>query len=340
MAWAAATMLADDDAARTDLWLRLNPVSIDTGTSTIVRGSRGPTLRHLQRGTPTSSPDLLTYPLGAPMSTTLITGASAGSGPRWPASSPRGHDLALCARRTDRLDELAAEIARSPPGRRVAVKALDVNDHDAVFRVFESSTTSSAASTGSSSTPASARARRSARSLRRQQGDRRDQLHRCAGPDRGGRRDLPRPGAGHLVMVSSFSALRGMPKNVTTYAATKAAVAHLAEGFRADVHGTPIKVTVLFPGYIVSEMSEDVREDAADASTEKGVRAMVEAIEKEKKSAVVPAWPWVPLGFVVNGAGRAAAPDNAGPTYPPSGVDARARSSKAGTRAQRASVGP
>jgi hypothetical protein len=35
------------------------------------------------------------------------------------------------------------------------------------------------------------------------------------------------------------------------------------------------------------------------ASTEKGVHAMVEAMEKEKKSAVVPAWPWVPLGFVI-----------------------------------------
>ena len=29
------------------------------------------------------------------------------------------------------------------------------------------------------------------------------------------------------------------------------------------------------------------------------MRAMVEAIEKEKKSARVPAWPWAPLGFVV-----------------------------------------
>ena len=48
-----------------------------------------------------------------------------------------GHDLALCARRTDRLDELAAEIARTHPGVRVVVKALDVNDHDSVFRVFE-----------------------------------------------------------------------------------------------------------------------------------------------------------------------------------------------------------
>ena len=66
------------------------------------------------------------------------------------------------------------------------------------------------------------------------------------------------------------------------------------------MHGTPIKVTVLYPGYIVSEMSGDARRRRRSwSSTEKGVRGMVEAIEKEKASAVVPAWPWVPLGFVV-----------------------------------------
>jgi broad specificity phosphatase PhoE len=60
IAWTVACLLADDTAARTDLWLRLNPVSINTGTSTIVRGRRGTTLvtfnahDHL-------SPDLLTY---------------------------------------------------------------------------------------------------------------------------------------------------------------------------------------------------------------------------------------------------------------------------------------
>ena len=105
--------------------------------------------------------------------------------------------------------------------------------------------------------------------------------------------------SGHLVMVSSVSALRGMPGNITTYAATKAAVAHLAEGFRAEVMGTPIKVTVLYPGYIVSEMSATSSSTPLVASTEKGVRAMVEAIEKEKPGARVPAWPWVPIGFAL-----------------------------------------
>lgn len=60
IAWVVATLLADADPTRTDLWLRLNPVSVNTGTSTIVRGGRGTTLvafnahDHL-------SPDLLTY---------------------------------------------------------------------------------------------------------------------------------------------------------------------------------------------------------------------------------------------------------------------------------------
>lgn len=60
IAWAAASLLADDATARTDLWLRLNPVSINTGVSTVVCGGRGTTLvafnahDHL-------SPDQLTY---------------------------------------------------------------------------------------------------------------------------------------------------------------------------------------------------------------------------------------------------------------------------------------
>ena len=60
IAWAAASLLAGDRLAGTDLWLRLNPVSINTGVSTVVCGASGTTLvtfnahDHL-------SPDLLTY---------------------------------------------------------------------------------------------------------------------------------------------------------------------------------------------------------------------------------------------------------------------------------------
>ncbi|MCY4725646.1 histidine phosphatase family protein [Nocardioides sp. STR2] len=60
VAWAAASLLADTDASRTDLWLRLNPVSINTGTSTVVCGSRGTTLVTFNAADHLS-PDLITY---------------------------------------------------------------------------------------------------------------------------------------------------------------------------------------------------------------------------------------------------------------------------------------
>src|SRR3954451_7980106 len=67
----------------------------------------------------------------------FITGASAGLGegaaPRFPAM---GRDLALVARRTDRLDALKQELLAAHPGIRVETAALDVDDPDAGARVI------------------------------------------------------------------------------------------------------------------------------------------------------------------------------------------------------------
>jgi short-subunit dehydrogenase len=240
-------------------------------------------------------------------STVLITGASSGLGAEMARQlAARGHDLALCARRTERLDELKAEIEQAHPGRTVLVRALDVNDHDAVFAVFRGFRDDLAAS-----------------------GRKVDRVVVNAGVGKGaplgtGRFDANKQTAmtnfvgalaqteaamevfraqdgGHLVMVSSISAMRGMPKAMTTYAATKAGVATLAEGVRTEMYGKPqYRVTVLHPGYIASEMSGG-KEGTTPlmVSTEKGVRAMVDAILAEKKQASVPAWPWKPLGFVL-----------------------------------------
>jgi short-subunit dehydrogenase len=234
--------------------------------------------------------------------TILITGASSGLGAEMARQfAARGHDLALCARRTERLEELRAEIDTAHPGVRVEVRALDVTDDDQVFEVFAAFK----ADFGSI-----------------------DRVVVNAGLGKGaplgtGRYDANRQtaitnfvaalaqteaameifraqGTGHLVMISSMSAVRGMPKTLTTYAATKAGVAQLAEGLRAELHGTDIRVTVLYPGYIRSEMNEKVAQSTPlMTSTEKGVAAMVEAIEKEKASAHVPALPWAPMSVLM-----------------------------------------
>lgn len=48
----------------------------------------------------------------------------------------KGRDLALCARRLERLEQLRDEIIAAHPDATVALRSLDVNDDDAVFTMF------------------------------------------------------------------------------------------------------------------------------------------------------------------------------------------------------------
>jgi NAD(P)-dependent dehydrogenase (short-subunit alcohol dehydrogenase family) len=109
--------------------------------------------------------------------------------------------------------------------------------------------------------------------------------------------------AGHLVVISSMSAMRGMPSSMTTYAATKAGLAMIAEGIRSDLigrAGLDIKVTTLYPGYIASEMNEGTEQKSRlMVDTRTGCAALVKQIEREVVDAAVPAWPWAPIGKIL-----------------------------------------
>jgi short-subunit dehydrogenase len=231
----------------------------------------------------------------------LITGASAGLGERMAHEfAARGRNLALCARRTDRLERLRGELLAAHPGITVAVRALDVNDHDAVFEVFRAFRSDLGsldrvvvnAGLGKGQPIGTGRFDANLQTVRTNFTAALAQCEAAVEAFRDQR-------AGHLVVVSSMSAMRGLPRNLTAYAASKAGVAALAEGIRAELLRTPIKVTTLFPGYIASEMSGSAARTPLMVSTEKGVRAMVRAVEAEPAQAKVPAWPWVPLGFAM-----------------------------------------
>jgi len=67
----------------------------------------------------------------------LITGASSGLGEGMAREFAKlGRNLALCARRTERLETLKAELTAAHPQIRVIVRALDVTNYDQVFEVF------------------------------------------------------------------------------------------------------------------------------------------------------------------------------------------------------------
>ena len=94
-----------------------------------------------------------------------------------------------------------------------------------------------------------------------------------------------------------MSAKRGLPKHLTTYAASKAGLALLSEGIRAELLNTPIKVTTLFPGYIRTELNEGAGKLPFEVSAEVGARALVKAINREPACACVPKHPWTLIGF-------------------------------------------
>jgi short-subunit dehydrogenase len=230
----------------------------------------------------------------------LITGASSGLGKGMAVEFAKmGRNLALCARRVERLEELKQELLTINPNIKVLIRSLDVDDHDKVFEVFKAfrddlgsldrvivnAGMGKGASIGTgyfwankqtavtNFVSALAQCEASMEIFREQN-------------------------AGHLVTISSISAIRGVRRALNVYAATKAALSSMSEGLRVDVMGTPIKVSTVHPGFIRSEINEKVEKVAFIVDTETGCKAMVKAIEKEGANSYVPGWPWYALQFV------------------------------------------
>jgi short-subunit dehydrogenase len=228
----------------------------------------------------------------------LITGASSGLGAGMAREfAARGRNLALCARRIDQLEQLRAELLRGHPGIKVAVAQLDVNNHEQVFTVFHGLSQQLGGldrvvvnagigqgkpiGTGHFQTNLAVANTNFVAALA--QCEAAMEIFRARG-------------RGHLVVISSIAGLRGLP-GFQAYSATKAGVAILAEAIRAETLSSPICVTTLYPGFIESSIGGSDEKKPFKVSTEKGVRAMVRAIEREPAQAKVPAWPWVPVGF-------------------------------------------
>jgi short-subunit dehydrogenase len=231
--------------------------------------------------------------------TVLITGASSGLGEELARLyAADGRKLALCARRTDRLHTLKAELEERH-GARVEVRALDVNDHRAVFDVFDDFARTlgrvdrfivNAGVNGGHPVGTG----EFERNLHLVQTNFVAGLAQCEAAVR----VLRKQGEGHLVVVSSMSAVRGLPSHMTVYAATKAGMTHLAEGIRADLAGTRIVVSTVFPGYIRTEINAHKGPLPFEVDQATGAKALFRAIESEKATAWVP-WPWRVVGHVL-----------------------------------------
>src|SRR5882762_276904 len=156
----------------------------------------------------------------------LITGASSGLGAEMARQfAALGRNLALCARRTDALETLRDELLAAYPGITVSIAKLDVNDHDAVFTVFHAFAdelgtldrviVNAGLGKGQPIGTGSFHANKQTAETNFV-----GALAQCEAA----MEIFRKQNAGHLVVISSVSALRGFPGNTTTYAATKAGV--------------------------------------------------------------------------------------------------------------------
>ena len=231
----------------------------------------------------------------------LITGASSGLGHGMAVEfAKQGCNLALCARRVERLEELKAQLESINPSIKVFIRSLDVNDHDAVFSVFKAFRddmgtldrviVNAGMGKGASIGTGYFHANKQTAVTNFVSA-----VAQCEAA-----MDIFRDqNAGHLVTISSISAVRGFRRAMTVYAATKAAITSLSEGIRIDVRNTPIKVTCIHPGFIRSEINDKVEKVPIIVDTETGCKAMVKAINNEKANSYVPTWPWAWLHWIL-----------------------------------------
>jgi short-subunit dehydrogenase len=227
----------------------------------------------------------------------LITGASSGLGAGMArAFAAKGRDLALCARRTDRLDELKAELLQQYPSIKIAVAALDVNDHEQVPKVFAELSDELGgidriivnAGIGKGAKLGSGKSWANKATIETNLVAALVQIETAL-------EMFTKSGAGHLVLISSVLGAKGVPGVKAAYAASKAGIRSLGESLRAEYAQGPIKISVMEPGYIESEMTAKSASTMLMVDNETGVKALVDAIEREPGRAVVPRWPWALL---------------------------------------------
>jgi hypothetical protein len=212
------------------------------------------------------------------------------------AFAAKGRDLALCARRTDRLDELKAELLERHPGITVAVAALDVNDHEQVPKVFAELSDELGgidriivnAGIGKGAPLGSGKLWANKATIETNLVAALVQIETAI-------EMFKQAGGGHLVLISSVLGNKGVPGVKAAYAASKAGVSSLGEALRVEYAHGPIKVTTLEPGYIESEMTAKAGSTMLMVDNITGTRAMVDAMEREPGRAAVPWWPWAPL---------------------------------------------
>ena len=230
----------------------------------------------------------------------MITGASRGIGKALAEQmAKKGYVLALTGRSLESIREVRDGIVASLPSAHVEVAALDVTDYDQVFEVFEQFKQSLGnidivvANAGiSTSKPVGVGAFEQHKSVIETN---------VLGLMATAEACIPyfkEQDCGQFVAISSIAGLRGLSKN-SSYCASKSAVKTYMESLSAELYGTNIKTTTLFPGFIDTEINQHLADRPFLVSLEQGVKEILQLIEKQVKTSSVPRKPWSLVASII-----------------------------------------
>lgn len=101
-------------------------------------------------------------------------------------------------------------------------------------------------------------------------------------------------GRGHVAIVSSGAGIRSFP-GAAVYGATKSAQRGFGEALRHELKGTGVGLTMVYPGQVKSSLHAHEKERMPEwydldgaAEPEPLARALVEAVEKDKREVFYP----------------------------------------------------
>lgn len=192
--------------------------------------------------------------------TVLITGASAGIGEACArAFAAKGHNLVLAARRLERLEALAADLAGAH-GILVTTVFLDASDR--------ASAESLLVRAGNPAIDVLVNNAGLAVGLEPFQDNEPDDWDQMIDTNLKGLLWVTRPvvkqmvarvtsdpgSLAHVVNLGSLAGVQAYP-NGAVYCATKAAVKAISDGLRQDVNAYPIRVTLIQPGMVETDFS-------------------------------------------------------------------------------------
>jgi NADP-dependent 3-hydroxy acid dehydrogenase YdfG len=208
------------------------------------------------------------------MKVVLITGASSGIGEAVALElSKAGHTVIVGARRTDRLQDLVSRIEAS--GGVARAHRLDVTSRDAFARVV-SATLEEFGRIDVIINNAGVMPLSRLNALKVSEWDQMVDVN-IKGVLNGIAAVLPvmeARGSGHIINVASIGAHRVSP-TAAVYCATKYAVWAISDGLRQETDR--LRVTVISPGVVTSELAETISDESAR-----------EAMQEYRKTAIDP----------------------------------------------------